>query len=78
MNSSVGNIHEENKTPHIAIAVISLIATLVPIILIALNNDIFDIYGWLGTIATYGFLFNYALVTIAAPVYLYKNKDIEG
>ena len=77
VHSSVGNVHEENKTPHIAIAVISLIATLVPIILIALNNAIFDIYGWLGTIATYGFLFNYALVTIAAPVYLYKNKELK-
>ena len=74
---SVGSVHEENKTPHIAIAVISLIATLVPIILIALNNGIFDIYGWLGTIATYGFLFNYALVTIAAPVYLYREKELK-
>ena len=74
---SVGSVHDENKTPHIAIAVISLIATLVPIILIALNNGIFDIYGWLGTIATYGFLFNYALVTIAAPVYLYREKELK-
>jgi amino acid transporter len=77
VHSSVGNVHNENRTPHIAIAVISLIATLVPIILIALNNGIFDIYGWLGTIATYGFLFNYALVTIAAPVYLYREKELK-
>jgi len=77
VNSSVGNVHEENKTPHISIAVISLIATVVPIILIALNNGIFDIYGWLGTIATFGFLFNYALVTIAAPVCLYKEKELK-
>lgn len=77
VNSSVGNVHEDNKTPHISIAVISLIATVVPIILIALNNGIFDIYGWLGTIATFGFLFNYALVTIAAPVYLYKEKELK-
>lgn len=77
VHSSAGSVHDENKTPHIAIAVISIIATVVPIILIALNNGIFDIYGWLGTIATYGFLFNYALVTIAAPVYLYKEKELK-
>jgi len=77
VNSSVGNVHEDNNTPHIAIAVISLIATIVPMILISLNNKIFDIYGWLGTIATYGFLLNYALVTIAAPVYLYKEKELK-
>lgn len=77
VNSSVGNVHEENKTPHIAISVVLLIAALVPIILIALNNNIFDIYGWLGTIATFGFLVNYALITIAAPVYLYKKKELK-
>lgn len=77
LNSSMGNVHENNNTPHIAIAVISLIATLVPIILISFNNKIFDIYGWLGTIATYGFLINYALITIAAPVYLYNEKELK-
>ena len=77
MNSSVVNIHEENKTPHVAIGVVLLIATLVPLILIAFGNDIFVIYGWLGTIATFGFLVNYALVTIAAPVYLYKEKALK-
>lgn len=77
VNASMGNVHQNNNTPNIAISVISLIATLFPIILIALNNIIFDIYGWLGTIATYGFLLNYALITIAAPVYLYKEKELK-
>lgn len=31
----------------------------------------------MGTIATFGFLFNYALVTIASPVYLYKEKELK-
>lgn len=76
VNSSVVNIHEENKTPHIAIGVVLLIVTVVPLTLIALGNNIFDVYGWLGTIATFGFIFNYALATIAAPVYLYKEKAL--
>ena len=77
VNSSVVNIHEENKTPHVAIGIVLSIITLVPLILIALGNDIFDIYGWLGTIATFGFLFNYAVITIAAPIYLYKEKELK-
>ncbi|APM39046.1 APC family permease [Clostridium kluyveri] len=77
VNSSMSNVHKNNKTPHISIALISLIATVIPIILICLHNGIFDIYGWLGTIATFGFLFNYALVTIASPVYLYKEKELK-
>lgn len=77
VNSSMGNVHKNNKTPHISIALISLIAAVIPIILICFHNGIFDIYGWLGTIATFGFLFNYLLVTIAAPVYLYKEKELK-
>ncbi len=78
VNSSVVKIHEKNRTPDVAIGVVFLIATLVPLILIALGNDIFDIYGWLGTIATFGFLFNYAVITIASPVYLYEEKALRA
>lgn len=78
VNSSVVKIHEKNRTPDVAIGVVFLIATLVPLILIALGNDIFDIYGWLGTIATFGFLFNYAVITIASPVYLYEEKVLRA
>ncbi|HWQ41676.1 MAG TPA: APC family permease [Desulfosporosinus sp.] len=75
--SSIGDVHESNKTPHIAITIVVIIATVVPVILIGYGNAIFDIYGWVGTIATYGFILLYALISIAAPVYLYREKELE-
>lgn len=76
-HSSVGNTHENNKTPHVAITITSALAAVVPIILISFGSGLFDIYGWVGTIATYGFLLTYALIAIAAPVYLYREKELK-
>lgn len=73
----VGNVHKDNKTPYVSITVVSILAAIIPIILIAFKSGLFDIYGWVGTIATYGLLLEYALVTIAAPVYLYKLKQLK-
>lgn len=73
----MANVHHGNKTPAVSISVISLIFSLIPIILIAFNNKISDVYGWLGTVATFGFLFNYVLVTIATPIYLHKEKQLK-
>lgn len=77
-HTSVGNAHEDNKTPHIAVAITTILAVVVPVILLAFHNGIFDIYGWVGTIATFGFLLNYTLIAIAAPVYLYKEKELKA
>lgn len=37
----------------------------------------FDSQGYFGTISTYGFLLVYILVSIAAPVYLYRLKKLQ-
>jgi amino acid transporter len=37
---------------------------------------ILDIYAYLGTIATYGFVLAYILISIAAPVYLYRLRQL--
>jgi amino acid transporter len=73
----VGKVHGRHKTPYVSITVVSILAAIIPIILIAFKSGLFDIYGWVGTIATYGFLLEYALVTIAVPVYLYKLKQLK-
>lgn len=78
VNTAVGKVHENNKTPNVAISIVAIIATIVPIILLSFQNGIADIYGWLGTIATYGFLFSYVLITIATPFYLYKEKVLKA
>jgi amino acid transporter len=76
-HSSVGQAHENNKTPHIAITISTILALVIPVILIAFGAGLFEIYGWVGTIATFGFLLCYALISISAPVYLYREKELK-
>jgi len=74
---AVGDAHENNKTPHIAIVITTILAAVIPLILVGLDNALFDIYGWIGTVATFGFLLNYTLIAIAAPVYLHREKELQ-
>jgi amino acid transporter len=65
--------HERNETPHIAVLV-TAIATFVVTVALALRHvSPADIYGWLGSLATYGFLTAYALVCLAVPSFLRRE-----
>ncbi len=90
-HSSVGNAHEENKTPHIAISISTILAAAVTFVLIIIrgglvdfntlyssNDLIISIYSWTGTIATYGFIFVYSMIAISTPIYLLKEKVLKG
>jgi amino acid transporter len=68
--SLLGEAHAENQTPHRAV-VITSIAAFVPAGILTLRGvGLFDVYGLLGTLATFGFITVYLLVSVAAPVYL--------
>jgi amino acid transporter len=68
--------HHRNETPHVAVAV-TTIATLVPTVTLALRGvNFMDIYGWMGSLATYGFLTVYALICIALPYYLKRRHEL--
>lgn len=72
----LGAAHELNRTPHIALTVSALVALLPAAILTALGNNLFSIYGWVGTTATLAFIVTYVLVSIAAPVYLRRIGEL--
>jgi amino acid transporter len=77
-HSSVGATHETHDTPHVAVTVTALAVAIAPVILlIAKSGGFFDIYGWVGTIATFGFLFVYLVVALAAPFYLRKRGELK-
>ena len=62
--------HKKNRTPSRAV-VISGAAALLPVaVLAARGASGLDVYGWLGSLATYGFIVAYALVSFALPRYL--------
>jgi amino acid transporter len=67
----LGRAHATNRTPHIAVTVyIALIFALLAFLMIFTNP--LTAFGDAGTLAAFGFLVAYYLITVAAPRYLYK------
>jgi amino acid transporter len=62
--------HPTRRTPNIAIWVVAVPMFLVPLITTLLKYSPIDGTGWAGTLATFGFMFAYALVSVAAPIFL--------
>ncbi len=72
----LGNAHANHQTPHCAV-IASAVATFVPLAALTLFHfRSLDIYGLLGTLATFGFLTAYILVSIAAPMFLRRQKRL--
>ena len=70
LHALLGEAHEDNQTPHRAV-LLSSIAAFVPAGVMTLRGvNLFEIYGLLGTIATFGFVTAYILVSAAAPFFL--------
>ena len=70
LHALLGQAHEQNQTPHRAVLLSSIAAFLPAGIMTLRGVDPFDIYGLMGTIATFGFITAYILVCAAAPLYL--------
>jgi amino acid transporter len=69
-HASLSATHVRNETPGRAIIVTGLAAVVPVIVLAARNASGLDVYGWMGSLATYGFIVTYALVSFALPRYL--------
>lgn len=78
LHDALSEAHESNQTPHVAIALSALITFLVPASLNVFGVKVFDAQGYFGTICSYGFLLVYILVSIAAPVYLYRLRKLRS
>jgi amino acid transporter len=75
--NSMGAAHTVNETPHIAATVAALMVFSLPALLSLAGIKVLDIYGYTGTIATYGFLVCYILISVAAPVYLKRENSLK-
>jgi amino acid transporter len=64
--------HSTNLTPHAAILPYICAIVGFPVILHACGTDPLTIFNDAGTLAAFGFLFAYFMVSVAAPVYLRK------
>ncbi len=76
IHSVFGTAHAVNATPAAAVLFIGSVTMLPAAILAARGASGIDIYGWLGSLAVYGFITIYALVAIALPFYLRRNHHL--
>ncbi|ACK51749.1 amino acid permease-associated region [Methylocella silvestris BL2] len=67
---ALGDAHETNKTPHVAIGVATLITFLAPAIVYLAGVTAFDAQGYFGTLCSFGFLVTYVLISLAPLPYL--------
>jgi amino acid transporter len=73
-HQSFRKTHARNETPGFAIFVTGIAAVLPVAILAVRGASGLDVYGWMGSLATYGFIVTYALVSVALPIYLREHK----
>jgi amino acid transporter len=71
-----GRSHSKYKTPHVALLLLGPITLAAPVILIAEGITPLDIFGYIGTLASYGYLLAYVLVAISAPIFLARRKAL--
>jgi amino acid transporter len=70
LHADLGEAHAEKQTPHRAV-LLTAVAAFVPAAIMTWRGlSMFEIYGLLGTVATFGIVTAYILVSAAAPLYL--------
>jgi amino acid transporter len=75
VHSSLSVTHVRNETPGRAVVVAGIAAVLPVAILAARGAGGLDVYGWMGSLGTYGFIVAYALASVALPGYL-RNHGV--
>jgi len=77
LHGSTATAHAVNETPHIAVTIMSAVAFLVPTGMALGHVATLDAFNYVGTLAAFGFVVAYFLVTIAAPAYLRQLGELQ-
>ncbi len=76
VHSSMGIVHDKRKTPFIALTLGAVLNVLVCCAFAGHPNET-DTFGWYGTLASFGFIIVYLLVSVSAPVFLKKTGELK-
>lgn len=68
--------HQNNGTPHVAVLVSTCLSLTIALTLAAFSCPLLDIVGWLGTLATFGFIYAYMATSISAAKMLRSQKAL--
>lgn len=78
VHKSAAATHEVHATPHVAVNIAATIVLLAPLGLLLSHAALLDAFGYLGSIATFGFLFAYILVSIGSPLFLRRRGELRA
>ena len=73
--AALGRAHRTYKTPHVAIGILAPIIGLVPVLLMIAGRGPFDVYAYVGTIGTFGYMVAYLLMAVALPFFLKRRGE---
>ena len=76
VHSSTAGTHATHATPHVAVTLSAALGLLVPVSLFLAKRNVLDTFSYVGSIATFGFLFAYVLVSVASPLYLRRLGEL--
>jgi amino acid transporter len=76
VHARVGTTHRRNATPHLAVLLTGVCTAVLVAGLAAHGVSGSDIYGWMGSLAVYGFITCYGLAAVALPAYLKRNHHL--
>ena len=71
MPASMGTVHSSHQTPYVALTLGAAMNFIVCSAFV--NQGESDVFGWFGTLASFGFIIVYFLCSVATPVYLKKT-----
>ena len=67
---TIGGAHVRNETPHVGVTLMAGLALLVAFAFALMRVTLLDAFNDVGTLAAFGFIVPYVLVSVAAPTYL--------
>ena len=73
---ALGTSHHKNRTPHVAIAVFTIAVFAIPSVM-QIFTDPLTTFGDAGTLAAFGFLLAYFMISVAAPVFLRRIGELK-
>lgn len=75
VHGSMGLVHAEHRSPHIAVTISAALTFLMPMLMLGMDD--MTAFGVFGTVATFGFILGYLLISIAAPLYIKKQGELK-
>jgi amino acid transporter len=78
VSSKLHTTHERNLTPHTAIGLYYIALLAFAFLLHAVGTGALTLFGDAGTLAAFGFLCAYFMITIAAPFYLRRLGELKA